>query len=250
MGWWTWATKSISRCIMVSMSLPAVIAISMALSHSGHMPNGGLQSSMLFLDIADFHKLITQGYFYTDRTDRIASLEQADDHLLFLRPRWFGKSLVLSMLENYYDVAKSDEFEWLFGHLEIGQNPTPLHNRYFVMRWGFSAVMTHGDTEAIGRALHNHINACVRSFIMRYHDILPQMRTFYNGYRFGYEDGPLLYNPTLALYFLDEYQRDCTYPRAILDSNLAMDRNCIEYIAALPHGDELVTRSSLPPIRP
>ena len=292
-------------------------------------------------------------------------------------------------------MAKSDEFEWLFGHLEIGQNPTPLHNRYFVMRWGFSAVMTHGDTEAIGRALHNHINACVRSFIMRYHDILPQtveihpddalssfqstidavnrtpynfylfideydnfanevmavqpgggdryamlvhgegilktvfktikflssrqgldkvfitgvspvvmsdissaynvvknislrpeyhdlcgfherevagalkkvgeecglaevqvvealamMRTFYNGYRFGYEDGPLLYNPTLALYFLDEYQRDCTYPRAILDSNLAMDRNCIEYIAALPHGDELVTRASLPPIRP
>jgi len=31
MGWWTWATKSISGCIMVSMSLPAVIAISMAL---------------------------------------------------------------------------------------------------------------------------------------------------------------------------------------------------------------------------
>jgi len=42
MGWWTWATKSISGYIMVSMSLPAVIAISMALSHSGHMPNGGL----------------------------------------------------------------------------------------------------------------------------------------------------------------------------------------------------------------
>ena len=31
MGWWTWATKSISGCVMVSMSLPAVIAISMAL---------------------------------------------------------------------------------------------------------------------------------------------------------------------------------------------------------------------------
>ena len=35
---------------MVSMSLPAVIAISMAFSHSGHMPNGGLQSSMVFPD--------------------------------------------------------------------------------------------------------------------------------------------------------------------------------------------------------
>jgi len=42
--------KSISGCITVSMSLPAVIAISMALSHSGHMPNGGVQSSMVFPD--------------------------------------------------------------------------------------------------------------------------------------------------------------------------------------------------------
>ena len=47
MGWWTWAIKSISGCIMVSMSLPAVIAISMALSHSGHIRNGGLQNSMV-----------------------------------------------------------------------------------------------------------------------------------------------------------------------------------------------------------
>ena len=35
---------------MVSMSLPVVIAISMALNHSGHMPNEDLQSSMVFPD--------------------------------------------------------------------------------------------------------------------------------------------------------------------------------------------------------
>jgi len=59
MGWWTWATKRISECItgciMVSMSLPAVIAISMALSHSVHMLNGGLQSSILFPDKRSFY---------------------------------------------------------------------------------------------------------------------------------------------------------------------------------------------------
>jgi len=54
-GWWTWATKSISGCIMVSMSLPAVIVISTALNHSGHMPNGGLQSSMLFPEERSFY---------------------------------------------------------------------------------------------------------------------------------------------------------------------------------------------------
>ncbi|MCB2264072.1 MAG: AAA family ATPase, partial [Candidatus Thiosymbion ectosymbiont of Robbea hypermnestra] len=80
--------------------------------------------------IADFHKVVTQDYFYADRTDRMASLEGAGDHVLFLRPRRFGKSLVLSMLENYYDLARSDGFERLFGHLKIGQAPTPLRNRY------------------------------------------------------------------------------------------------------------------------
>jgi len=37
------------------MSLPVVIAISMALSHSGHMRNGGLQSSMVFPDKRSFY---------------------------------------------------------------------------------------------------------------------------------------------------------------------------------------------------
>jgi len=48
MGWWIGGTKSFSVRIMVSMNLPAVIALSMALNHSGHMPNEGLQNSMGF----------------------------------------------------------------------------------------------------------------------------------------------------------------------------------------------------------
>ncbi|MCP4701053.1 MAG: AAA family ATPase, partial [Gammaproteobacteria bacterium] len=32
-------------------------------------------------------------------------------HLLFLRPHRFGKSMLLSMLENYYDLAKAEQFE-------------------------------------------------------------------------------------------------------------------------------------------
>jgi len=124
--------------------------------------------------IADFYKVITQDYFYADRTECIISLETAGNPLLFLRPRRFGKSLGLSMLENYYDLAKLEEFERLFGHLKIGQALTSLHDRYFVMRWGFSMVASHSDTQAIEQALHDHINACVRSFISRYRKYLPQ----------------------------------------------------------------------------
>jgi len=65
--------------------------------------------------ISDFDSLITRQFYYADRTDQIPLLEEAGDQLLFLRPRRFGKSLLLSMLENYYDLNKSDRFEQLFG---------------------------------------------------------------------------------------------------------------------------------------
>jgi len=85
--------------------------------------------------LSDFSKLIEQDYWYLDRTDRIAQIEAAGDQLIFLRPRRFGKSLLLSMLEHYYDLARADQFETLFGHLAVGRDPTPLHNQYFVVNY-------------------------------------------------------------------------------------------------------------------
>jgi hypothetical protein len=122
--------------------------------------------------ICDFYKIITEGYFYADRTDRIRLIEAAGDQLLFLRPRRFGKTLLLSMLRNYYDLAMGQEFNRVFGHLAAGKNPTPLHNQYFVLMWDFSAVSPAGDSEQIRKALHAHINGCIEQFIARYRDIL------------------------------------------------------------------------------
>ena len=87
--------------------------------------------------ISDFKKVNTQGYYYCDRTDKIPLLEKSDFQL-FIRPRRFGKSLVLSMLENYYDVAKKDEFESIFGNLKIGKNPTDLRNSYLIFHFKYS----------------------------------------------------------------------------------------------------------------
>ncbi len=118
--------------------------------------------------VSDFYKLITEGYYYVDRTAAIPLIEQAGDALLFLRPRRFGKSLLLSLLENYYDVNKANDFERLFGHLAIGQRPTPLHNRYLVMRWDFSGVAPRLDVDAMVQSIHNHINGCFDIFLSRY----------------------------------------------------------------------------------
>ncbi len=116
---------------------------------------------------SDFKKIIMKNYFYCDRTGHIPHLEE-NDVQLFLRPRRFGKSLLLSMLENYYDVAKKDQFEALFGHLKIGKNPTPLHNSYFILKWDFSCIDSSGSVDQIRQSIFNHINGCIEEFIMCY----------------------------------------------------------------------------------
>ena len=117
--------------------------------------------------ISDFKQIITENYFYCDRTDKIPLLETSQSQL-FIRPRRFGKSLLLSMLENYYDVAMADEFDNLFSHLAIGETPTPLKNAYYILKWDFSCVDTTGDIKEIKRSLYNHINSKIESFIINY----------------------------------------------------------------------------------
>jgi hypothetical protein len=71
-------------------------------------------------------------------------------------------------------------------------------------------------------------------------DALEIMRTFYNGYCFTPGEERLVYNPTLALYFMNYFREECRYPRQMLDSNLAMDRDKLAYIARLPGGEQLI----------
>ncbi|NEX19792.1 AAA family ATPase [Thiorhodococcus mannitoliphagus] len=108
--------------------------------------------------LSDFGTLRQEGYWYLDRTDRLAALENAGRQLIFLRPRRFGKSLLLSMLEHYYDLNRADQFEALFGPLAVGQHPTRRHNQYFVLKWDFSLVAAYGEIGDIEAALHQHIN--------------------------------------------------------------------------------------------
>jgi hypothetical protein len=339
--------------------------------------------------ISDFYRVITGNYFYVDRTRHIRLIEDAGEQILFLRPRRFGKTFLLSMLENYYDVAKADEFEQLFGHLAIGQQPTPKHNQYFVMTWDFSAVSAAGDAKKIQQTLYRYINKTIKGFSVDYQAWLPIeieieaedalasfqslliavrqtpyrlyllideydnfanevmmdhqasdyrrydallygegsikdlfkavksassgrglervfiagvspvllnditsgynvaksiylepefnalcgflesevedtlnqivkicgvspekakdaieiIRYFYDGYRFSQETDQSVYNPTLALYFFERFQKRCRMPSDMLDNNLAMDRNRIAYISRLPHGKSLILRA-------
>ena len=118
--------------------------------------------------ISDFHALRREGYLYLDRTHAIADLEEAGKQLIFLRPRRFGKSLLLSMLANYYDINLVGDFAMLFGDLAVGKSPTPEHNQYLVLRWDFSKVSAQGDSGQIKANLFAHLNQSIKSFRTRY----------------------------------------------------------------------------------
>ena len=55
--------------------------------------------------------------YYVDKTRFIPIIEDADKFFFFIRPRRFGKSLTVSMLQHYYDIAAKDKFDALFGDL-------------------------------------------------------------------------------------------------------------------------------------
>lgn len=157
--------------------------------------------------IRDFNQLISQDYVYLDRTDRIAVMEAVGNELLFLRPRRFGKSLWLSTLMNYYDIAKADEFERLFGHLAIGQKPTSLHNQYLVMKWDFSMISSHGSIDQIEKSLHNFINVWITAFAEDYRDLLPAgIQTYPDAFTSFVSAVAAINRSPYKLYlFIDEY---------------------------------------------
>ncbi len=69
------------------------------------------------IGIQDFGKLIRGNYFYIDKTNMIKEWwESGDEVTLINRPRRFGKTLNMSMLEQFFSVdyaGKSDVFEGL-----------------------------------------------------------------------------------------------------------------------------------------
>ena len=46
--------------------------------------------------------------YYVDKTKFIPEVEAAARYFIFLRPMRFGKSLLVSMLETYYDLNQKD----------------------------------------------------------------------------------------------------------------------------------------------
>ena len=118
--------------------------------------------------ISHFNKLVSENYYYVDRTAYIEKLEQANEpYVFFLRPRRFGKSLFVSILWHYYGLEFVDQFSQLFGQYYIGQHPTPKANSYAVLHFEFSRIDTTIKESTFEGFLSN-VRWGVKDFLARY----------------------------------------------------------------------------------
>lgn len=117
---------------------------------------------------SNFRSIIEENNYYIDKTKYIEYLENSDSDFVFLlRPRRFGKSLFVSMLEYYYSITHKEDFQKLFGNLYIGKNPTPKVNSYLVLKFDFSGIDTKStDSTYIG--FLEKIIVGVESFLSNY----------------------------------------------------------------------------------
>jgi len=72
------------------------------------------------IGVDKFKRVIEENYVYVDKTDLIEDiLIRGALVYLFPRPRRFGKTLAMSMLEEYFDIRKKEENKDLFKGLKI-----------------------------------------------------------------------------------------------------------------------------------
>ena len=120
----------------------------------------------------NFEDVMKRDCYYVDKTPFIEDIEDSNMYFFYIRPRRFGKTLTLSMLENYYDINKKEHFEEIFGKLYIGQNPTPEHNTYLVLHLNFAEIV--GGLDDYQEGMDDYCSIRFNLFVDLYAHLLPE----------------------------------------------------------------------------
>jgi hypothetical protein len=103
------------------------------------------------IGVQDFGELIKNNYFYVDKTDFIREWwENGDSVTLITRPRRFGKTLNMSMLEHFFSERYAGEAS-LFENLRIWQYPSyrALQGTYPVISLSFARIKPSSYQSAV-----------------------------------------------------------------------------------------------------
>ena len=118
--------------------------------------------------VASFEQVRSENRYYIDKTMYLPLLEEASNYLFLIRPRRFGKSVFVSMMQAYYDIAKADRFDTLFDGLWIQEHPTPLKNAFQVIYFDLS--LAGAGMERLEYTFNDYCCAELDSFMKQYKD--------------------------------------------------------------------------------
>ena len=120
---------------------------------------------------ADFRAIRLEKRLYVDKTRFVHALEE-ERYVFLIRPRRFGKSCWVSLLENYYDRTRADEFEAVFSGTHLGRQPTENRHRYVVLRFDFS--MFDDTLETLRERFETYCALELDHALRRNRDLFPQ----------------------------------------------------------------------------
>ena len=118
-----------------------------------------------------FRRIRTNGWLYVDKTRFLRPLEE-ERYVFFIRPRRFGKSCWLSLLECYYGRHWAHEFDDLFGGTDVGRAPTAERGRYVVVRFDFSAF--NDKLETLEERFEDYCDIRLQGALKRNADLFPE----------------------------------------------------------------------------
>ena len=116
--------------------------------------------------ISDFKQVRKENKYLVDKTMYFERMERAGNFLFLVRPRRFGKSLFLNMLEAYYDINEKDNFQELFKGMYVAEHPTENRNQYQVLHLDFSLVGS--DLDHLEENFNRYCGGEVDTFIESY----------------------------------------------------------------------------------
>ena len=107
---------------------------------------------------------------FVDKTGFIEVIDNLDTkYPVLLRPRRFGKSTFVQMLDYFYDIAKKDQYDEVFRGTKIHEKNLPSHNSYHVISFEFSEIFGNTSQELI-KKFSSNILGSIRDFRTRYKD--------------------------------------------------------------------------------
>src|SRR5688572_24603695 len=110
------------------------------------------------IDVASFNVMMTQNYVYVDKTRYIYDLITAGRFYFLSRPRRFGKSLLISTLQELF-LGNKDLFKGLW----ISQQTDSAWPVHPVIHFDFSLI-AHRTPDGLITGLHERVDALAREY--------------------------------------------------------------------------------------